>query len=84
MEQTLAERIRASRQAYGMTQGTLAKRIGISKTAMNQMESGETIDPGVSRIREIARVLRVSADYLLGLSDEGGPESELVPTERVA
>jgi transcriptional regulator with XRE-family HTH domain len=50
---------------YGMSQAELARRIGISGTALNQIESGKTPDPGVSRIIGIASVLGVSTDSLL-------------------
>jgi len=46
---------------------------------MNQIESGETPDPRASRVRAIADVLRVSADYLLGRENaQGEPEPALV------
>ena len=72
MEETLGQRIRKTRERYGMSQTTLAKRVGISKTAMNQIELGETLDPHVSRIKAIADVLHVSMDYLAGRKDEEG------------
>jgi transcriptional regulator with XRE-family HTH domain len=64
MKETLGERIRKARLLYGMSQTELAKRVGISKTAMNQIEMGET-DPRASRIAAIAETLHVSTDYLL-------------------
>jgi transcriptional regulator with XRE-family HTH domain len=51
---------------YGMSQAELARRIGISATAMNQIESGKTPDPGVLKVQAIADVLQVSVDALLG------------------
>ena len=63
----LGDRIRQARDRYGMSQAELARRIGVSATALNQIESGKTSDPGVSRIIGIAAILGVSADYLLGL-----------------
>jgi transcriptional regulator with XRE-family HTH domain len=55
-----------------MSQVELARRVGISKTAMNQIEMGETTDPRVSRLRAIADILGVSMDYLAGRQDEDG------------
>ena len=72
MSESLGDRIRNARTRYGMSQAELARRIGISTTSMNQIESGETPDPRASRIKAIADVLRVSADYLLGREDEQG------------
>ena len=70
MQETLGERIRKERLRYGMSQVELARRIGISKTAMSQIESGETEDPRVSRLSAIADILGVSMDYLAGREDE--------------
>ena len=75
MPATLGDRIREARLQYGMSQAELARRIGISATALNQIESGKTPDPGVSRIIGIARVLGVSTDaLLLGEKDEDAPQ----------
>ena len=62
----LGQRIRQARLAYGMSQTELAKRIQISKTALNQIELGD-VDPRASRVAAIARALHCSADWLLGL-----------------
>jgi transcriptional regulator with XRE-family HTH domain len=65
MTETLGSRIRHARERYGMSQAELARRIGISNTALNQIESGKTQNPGVVHIVAIARVLGVSTDALL-------------------
>jgi transcriptional regulator with XRE-family HTH domain len=70
MAETLGARIRRARQVYGMSQAELARRVGISKNAMNRVETGKTPDPQVSRIQAIARILRVSTDFLLGFTDD--------------
>ena len=82
MTETLGERIRQERLRYGMSQVELARRIGISKTAMNQIESGETEDPRVSRLRAIADILGVSMDYLAGRQDEDTPALQPTPRPR--
>ena len=69
MAETLGDRIRLARARVRMTQAELARRIGISTTAMNAIEGGDT-DPRASRIRAIADVLEVSTDYLLGRKSE--------------
>jgi transcriptional regulator with XRE-family HTH domain len=68
--ETLGQRIRATRIEYGMSQAELARRIGISSTALYQIETGKTPDPQVSRIKNIADVLGVSTDYLLGRDED--------------
>ena len=82
MTDTLGMRIRLARVRQGIRQTELARRIGISGTAMNQIELGG-IDPRASRIKAIAEELGVSADYLLGsLSTRGRHGS--VPTPGAA
>ena len=66
MERVLGARIRQMREASGMSQIELARRIGVSKTTMNAIEQGVTLDPGVSRIIAIAEVLHLSLDALVG------------------
>ena len=76
MIETLGRRIREARERYGMSQAELARCIGMSNPVLNQIESGKTPDPGVSRIVGIARVLGVSTNALvLGCKDEDGASS---------
>jgi transcriptional regulator with XRE-family HTH domain len=75
MAETLGDRIRKARQAYGMSQAELARRIGISTNSMNLIEVGKTPDPAASRVKAIADVLWVTTDYLLGR--EVRPRQEL-------
>jgi transcriptional regulator with XRE-family HTH domain len=84
MKETLGERIRKERLRYGMSQTELARRVGISKTAMNQIEMGETADPRLSRIRAIADILGVSMDYLAGRQEEDGTPPPPRPRRRTA
>jgi transcriptional regulator with XRE-family HTH domain len=79
MAELLGDRIRKTRERYGMSQAELARRIKVSKQTMYQIESNKTPDPGALKIRDIADVLRVSADYLLGREDD-----EEAPRRRVA
>jgi transcriptional regulator with XRE-family HTH domain len=71
MAETMGDRIRMQRARLRMSQGELAKRIGISLTSMSAIEAGHT-DPRASRIIGIAAALGVSADYLLGIRDSAG------------
>jgi len=60
----LGTRIRKAREHVDISQAELARRIGISKNAMNAIEAGAT-DPRASRIVAIAQELGVSTDALL-------------------
>ena len=66
MTMALGEHIREARTRYGMSQAELARRIGVSKTAMNDIEQGKTVNPGVLHVVAIADTLRLSVDALLG------------------
>jgi transcriptional regulator with XRE-family HTH domain len=61
----LGDQIRLARQAYGMSQSELARRVGISKTSMNLIERGEVHDPRWSHVVAIAKALRLSLDTLV-------------------
>jgi DNA-binding XRE family transcriptional regulator len=69
MSTAIGMKIRQARERYGMSQAELARRIGISKTAMNDLEQGKTRDPHLSRIVAIADQLRLSVDTLVGRHD---------------
>ena len=76
--QTLGQRIVAARLAqtpHRMSQRALAKKIGISTKSLNQIETGETLDPKSSIIRRISEVLSISADWLLKGSTLEGAEA---------
>ena len=65
----IAERIQYLREKHGMTQSALAKRLSISRNSVNSWEMGLT-NPTIVNIVEMTKIFHVSADYILGLSDE--------------
>jgi transcriptional regulator with XRE-family HTH domain len=69
-EESIGNRIRSARGYRGMGQAELARRIGLSKTSLSLIETGQTENPRSLVIRDIARVLRVNSNFLLGLSDK--------------
>jgi transcriptional regulator with XRE-family HTH domain len=62
------DRLQSYRVKRGYTQESLAQALGIEKKQVSRWETGSTI-PGSEKLADIARVLNVSTDYLLGLSD---------------
>ena len=64
----LAERNKTLREQAGMSQEKLAKRLGITRSSVNAWEMGIST-PSTQYIAELAGLFRVSADYLLGLSE---------------
>ena len=58
--------LRELREESGMTQEQLAKKIGVSKSSVSLYELHQRL-PYPDTLAEIARVFRVSTDYLLGI-----------------
>lgn len=65
----IADRIKYLRDKKGMTQTYLAKRLGISRSAVNSWEMSLSF-PSLSNIVEMTRIFGVSADYILGISNQ--------------
>ena len=51
-----------------MNQVQLAKRLGVTKSAVNSWETG-TNSPSLSYIIKLAQIFEVSTDYLLGVNE---------------
>jgi len=62
----LNQQIRALRQARGISQVELAKRLGVTKQSVSNWEN-DNIQPSVEMVIKLAGVFSVSTDYLLGL-----------------
>lgn len=61
---------KAFRKKFGLTQNEIANRLGWSVRQWQKLEYGTTPDPRLSTIVHICRTLEVSADDLLGLSED--------------
>ena len=66
------DRLQECRVKAGYTQESLATELGIEKKQISRWETGSTI-PGADRLAQIATLLNVSTDYILGLSDDPTP-----------
>jgi transcriptional regulator with XRE-family HTH domain len=66
----IGKRIASACALRGMSMGQLAKEIGIARNTLSRIVTGDIGDPGSNIVRDIAQTLRVSTDFLLGLSDE--------------
>lgn len=62
---TFGERLVKSREHIGLNQKQLAEALGISPTRLNYWEKDKR-EPDVPMIKALARILEVSADYLIG------------------
>lgn len=58
------ERIKELRERYNYSQADLAKKLGIARTSVLAWEN-ETSVPSMKHIIEMAKLFRVSTDYLL-------------------
>ena len=72
-ETELGARIRDARERAGFSQGELAVAIRTSGARLSRWEIGRNA-PRCDVLIRLCRVLEVSADWLLGLSQSGGPE----------
>lgn len=62
----ISERIKMLREKHDMTQAELAKRLMITRSAVNAWEMGISV-PSTQYVVELAELFRVSTDYLLGI-----------------
>ncbi len=64
MMKKFKDKIKEARETLGISQAALAEQVGISKRAITAYETGAAQPRGINA-RKLARVLNVSADYLL-------------------
>lgn len=62
----IAESIKVLRENREMTQTDLAKYLGITRSSVNAWEMGISV-PSTQYIVELAKLFKVSTDYLLGI-----------------
>ncbi|PVX30949.1 helix-turn-helix domain-containing protein [Sphingomonas pokkalii] len=75
-----AERFRSLLAERGISQSELARRVGISQTAVNKLATGGAY--GTKHIHLIARALRTSPSFLLGETDDPSPDAPIIEPER--
>ena len=83
----IGERIRCARQKLGLSQTTLAKRLGDDSGQLQQMEAGEA-SPTPALARQLSAELGVSTAWLLGIEEvnarnEANRREQLIWAERV-
>lgn len=76
----ICERIKSQRMKRGMSQQKLADAIGTSQQTVGRWEVGGA-RPDASSMASLCRVLQVSADYLLGLTDDPTPPPQMTAEE---
>lgn len=63
---TLGDRLRESRLEKGMTLKEVAEQLGIAEASYQRYESGIIKNPKQANLRELARILDVDYNYLMG------------------
>ena len=67
--ETFGERLTRLREDARLSQSALARRVGVSQSAVSQMESGER-SPSYGMLVQLAEALGVSVAYLVGADVE--------------
>lgn len=65
----MKERLKQLRHEKGLTQKQVANAIGVVPTAITNYESGIR-EPSIAVLKKLCLFYDVSADYLIGLSDD--------------
>lgn len=72
----LSERMKSLREGTDITQGDIARRLGVSRSTVGMYERGAR-EPDVDSINRIASIFDVSVDYLTGRSNDRRPFSSI-------
>lgn len=67
------DRVKALREARGLTQKDVAERAPVSQSYLSEIEGGRRVSVGSLVILGLAHVLETSVDYLVGLTDDPNP-----------
>lgn len=62
----ISEKIKSLRESHNLTQCSLAKTLGVTRSGVNAWEVGISV-PSTHYIVELAKYFDVSTDYLLGV-----------------
>jgi transcriptional regulator with XRE-family HTH domain len=62
---TMGSMIRRLREAHGLTQLQLAKKVGVTQSYIAQLESGRRTSPSLARLKRLAKALDVHVSALL-------------------
>lgn len=68
-EETFEDRFKELRKEKNLTQGEIAKELGVSKASVAMWETGQRTPP-LKTLNEIAEYFDCRLDYLLGTSDD--------------
>ena len=81
MARSFSQTMSELRRARGLSQRTAAADLKISQALLSHYENGAR-EPGLGFVCRACRYYGVSADYLLGLSDESGADGARAALQR--
>ena len=64
----ICDTIKELRERAGLSQSALAKKVGVTRSAVNAREMGLSI-PTTQYVAQLAQLFHVSADFMLGLDN---------------
>lgn len=70
------ERLKTTREAYGIDRASLAEHLNFSESTIRNYENGVRL-PDYDSLIKISELLNVSIDYLLGVTDSFSPDENL-------
>ena len=76
----LGNKIARKRKDIGITQIEFAEMLNVTRQTVSRWEAG-TVLPDIDKISDIATILNVSCDYLLGVSDSNLTDHRAVVKE---
>lgn len=74
---TIGEKIKHRRQELKLTQEELAKKLGVTKSAVCRIERGFEPNPTTDRIKKYAEALDCSISYMMGWNDDVPSDDEV-------
>lgn len=75
------KRLQELRNSHNLSQAQLAKKLGISRSAVNAWEMGIS-KPHIEYLAELSRIYNVSADYILNIGRDTIDITDLSDRER--
>lgn len=87
MKDGISGRLREARTRAGLTQAALGQRLGLrarSQTTIAKWETGHFTGSSFPRLRELCQVLKVSADWLLGIESDPQQQEQRAPEDRIS
>ena len=76
-DDVLPRRLRRVLHATGISQAELARVAKLNVSHLNDICTGRRRDPSIRTVSAVARVLRCSCDWLIGLTDRGPIPAEV-------